>query len=73
MNRKDFLYKRISVTHCLWFLTIVLVAIITAKVMFQFTAASVQDDAYMFTRYADNILIIGTPSFNPGCEATYGL
>ncbi|MCK4506133.1 MAG: hypothetical protein KAW14_10985 [Candidatus Aegiribacteria sp.] len=73
MNRKIFIYKRISVTHCLWFLTIVLVAIITAKVMFQFTAASVQDDAYMFTRYADNILITGTPSFNPGCEATYGL
>ena len=72
MNRKDFLYKRISVTHCLLFLTIVLVAIITAKVLFQFTAATVQDDAFIFTRYADNILTTGTPSFNPGCEAAYG-
>lgn len=73
MNRKDVLWNRISVTHCYWFLTIVLVAIITATVLFQFTAASVQDDAFMFTRYADNILTTGTPSFNPGCEATYGL
>ncbi len=73
MNRKDLLPTRISVTHCLRFLMIMLTAIITASVVFQFTAASVQDDAYIFTRYADNILTRGTLSFNPGYEATYGL
>jgi len=38
-----------------------------------FKAASVQDDAYMFVRYADNILNSGEPSFNSGHETTYGL
>ena len=73
MTGKDLLPTRISVTHCLRFLTIMLAAIIAASVVFQFTAASVQDDAYIFTRYADNILKRGMLSFNPGCEATYGL
>lgn len=72
MNRKDVLWNRISVTHCYWFLTIVLITIIMVKLLFQFTAASVQDDAFIFTRYADNILSTGTPSFNSGYEATYG-
>lgn len=38
-----------------------------------FNASSVQDDAYMFVRYADNILNTGEASFNSGHEATYGL
>jgi hypothetical protein len=51
----------------------VLAALVAAKVLSRFNAASIQDDAYMFTRYADNILLTGVPSFNPGGEAAFGL
>jgi hypothetical protein len=38
-----------------------------------FSAAGPWDDAYMFTRYADNLIRDGTLSWNPGGEPSYGL
>ncbi len=42
-------------------------------VLSRFAAGFVWDDAYMFVRYADNLLSNGRLSWNPGGEATYGI
>ncbi len=47
--------------------------LIAARVALEFTASSVWDDAYFFTRYADRLTSEGRLAFNPGGEATYGL
>ena len=73
MNRVGFLRERIGVNHVLWLLAITFLAFIITKVALRFSGVSVWDDAFMFVRYADNILAGGTVSFNPGGEATYGL
>lgn len=50
-----------------------LFGLLASHLFVHFNASSVQDDAFMFVRYADNILNTGEPSFNSGHEATYGL
>ena len=62
-----------GVTPGLWLFATAFIAIIVTTVAFRFSASSLWDDAFMFVRYADNILTSGTVSFNPGGEATYGL
>jgi len=37
------------------------------------SSLSVWDDAYMFVRYADNLLDYGNLSWNPNADSTYGL
>jgi len=39
----------------------------------RFTASSLLDDSFMFTRYADRVLEDGRLALNPGGEQTYGL
>ncbi len=54
-------------------LVFLLFGLLAFHLLMYFNASSVQDDAFMFVRYADNILNTGEPSFNSGHEATYGL
>ncbi|MCK5132245.1 MAG: hypothetical protein KAR40_08865 [Candidatus Sabulitectum sp.] len=54
-------------------LVAVLVAVIVFQLVVDFKSSSLQDDAYMFVRYADCIIQTGVASFNSGGEATYGL
>jgi hypothetical protein len=42
-------------------------------ILSKFSAGFVLDDAYMFVRYADNLLEAGSLTWNPGGEPTYGL
>jgi hypothetical protein len=44
-----------------------------AKIFARFDVATLWDDAYMFHRYARNLLSEGRLSWNPGGGATYGL
>ena len=48
-------------------------AIISLGILSQFAASFVLDDAFMFVRYADNVLAGAKMSWNPAGEATYGL
>lgn len=52
---------------------LLIVAIILFGALADMNAAAIMDDAYMFVRYADHIAAFGTPSWNPGGEATYGV
>jgi hypothetical protein len=42
------------------------------RVASQLSAFNIQDDAYIYARYADNILGYGISSWDPGGEPTYG-
>ncbi|MEW5871908.1 MAG: hypothetical protein AB1894_21750 [Chloroflexota bacterium] len=47
--------------------------VIGFRVGSHFSANYLWDDAYMFSRYADNLISTGKISWNPGGEPTYGL
>lgn len=48
-------------------------AVIAVGTLAHFNYLSVWDDAFMFARYADNVLRDGVMAWNPGGEPTYGL
>ncbi len=61
------------VRTCAGFVLAACCGVIGLGILSQFSAQFVLDDAYMFVRYADNLLSEGRLSWNPGGEATYGL
>jgi hypothetical protein len=58
---------------CFWLIIGICGATFLFGINYYFVAARVMDDAYMYVRYADNIIAQGTISWNRGGEATYGL
>ena len=64
---------KISFIHGLWLFAVALIAFILSKVALAYSGLSIWDDAYIFIRYADNILTSGSLSFNPGGDKTYGI
>lgn len=62
--------KRLPLIHLLFLVTCVL--LIVLALLPRFNGFRILDDAYMFVRYADNLLATGTMSWQPGGEAVYG-
>ena len=62
-----------TVHRLYWPAVVICCSIIGLGILSQFSASNIWDDAYMFVRYADNILAHKRLSWNPGGEATYGL
>ena len=58
---------------CLWLVFLGCCGVVALNVLWHFSAFYAWDDAYMFTRYADNLLATGKATWNPGGEPTYGL
>lgn len=56
-----------------WLALVICCGIIGLAVLSQISASHVWDDAYMFVRYADNVLTYKNMAWNPGGEPTYGL
>ncbi len=62
-----------TVHRLYWLAVVICCGIIGLGILSQFSASNIWDDAYMFVRYADNILAYKKVAWNPGGEATYGL
>ena len=54
-------------------LTVICSGILLLMLVQRLSSLSVWDDAYMFVRYADNLLTYGTLAWNPNGDSTYGL
>lgn len=58
---------------CFWACLVACGAMLVGAVVSRFSVYYAWDDAYMFVRYADNILATGVPAWNAGGGPTYGL
>ncbi|MFN8589026.1 MAG: hypothetical protein U0704_14640 [Candidatus Eisenbacteria bacterium] len=67
MNRSN------AQTPLLWAVALACFALFAAHVAREVRATSVWDDAWMFVRYAQQLLAHGVPAFAPGGPGTYGL
>lgn len=60
-------------TPILWFMASACLLVLAFQVGQTLGASSVWDDAWMFVRYADQLLASGVPAFEPGGRGVYGL
>ena len=64
---------QVMVNRCSWLVIAASLGLIVVAILSRFAARYVWDDAYMYVRYADNVITHGVISWNPGGEPTYGL
>ena len=62
-----------ALSCCIWLGTLGCLGVVALMVLWKLSGFHAWDDAYMFVRYADNLLAEGKLAWNPGGEATYGL
>ena len=63
----------IAARKCAWLVITVCLGVIALGILSKFSVLHVWDDAYIFVRYADNVLTYAGASWDPGGEVTYGL
>ena len=62
-----------TVRICLWVASLACCGVVALTVLWHVCDVYAMDDAYMFVRYAHNLLAEGRLAWNPGGEPTYGL
>lgn len=72
-NTETSLIKTTVVNRCFWIILIISSLVLIFGVLSRFSIFNIWDDAFMFVRYADNLMKYGKLSWNPGMEPSYGL